>query len=127
MKSNWLYSIPAIAYAVLIFALSAIPKQEMPEMTLLRYDKLLHLAEYTIFGGLLMLAFRKQGVTKLARYYAFGVGVLYSITDEIHQLFVPGRVASVYDLIADGLGIALGIYLFNHLKLFAKWCQDELS
>lgn len=121
MSSNILYSLPAVSYAVLIFIFSSIPQEEMPKMALLNQDKLLHLVEYTVFGMLLMLAFRKQQalhIRKQAAYYAFGVGLLYAGSDEIHQLFVPGRNASVYDLMADGLGIILGIYLFYRLLRF---------
>jgi VanZ family protein len=33
---------------------------------------------------------------------------LYGITDEIHQYYVPGRVASIGDIAADCIGAFLG-------------------
>lgn len=32
----------------------------------------------------------------------------YAVTDEVHQMFVPGRSAEVYDLVADAAGAATG-------------------
>ena len=39
--------------------------------------------------------------------------LLYGISDEFHQTFIPGRTASVYDLIADGGGAALVCMLWG--------------
>ncbi len=37
------------------------------------------------------------------------VTILYGISDEFHQSFVPGRQPSWYDVLADGLGGLLGV------------------
>jgi VanZ family protein len=36
---------------------------------------------------------------------------LYGVTDELHQAFVPGRVASIGDLVADSIGAFTGSYI----------------
>lgn|SRR5699024_1155791 len=36
--------------------------------------------------------------------------VLYAISDEVHQLFVPGRSGEVGDVFIDGLGALLGVF-----------------
>lgn len=41
--------------------------------------------------------------------YALSIGIAYSISDEIHQTFVPGRGASINDILIDSIGIACGI------------------
>jgi VanZ family protein len=120
---RFFYKLPAILYAILVFWLSSIPKDELPEMMIFRFDKLLHLAEYTVFGILLMLAYstsQSRRVTERASLFALTTGILYGGTDELHQLLVPGRYASVFDLIADAIGISLGIYLFSRLNIFRK-------
>lgn len=50
---------------------------------------------------------------------------LYGITDEIHQLFVPGRSGQVKDVIIDGAGSIVGIlvYVFLNKVLESKGMQ----
>jgi len=36
------------------------------------------------------------------------ITVGYAVTDEVHQMFVPGRSADVYDLLADAAGATAG-------------------
>lgn len=48
---------------------------------------------------------------------AFGISALYSASDEIHQLFVPGRSGQISDVLLDCIGIICGI-LFTNLVFF---------
>lgn len=44
--------------------------------------------------------------------------VIYGLTDEIHQIFVPGRAFQVSDLVMDSVGSIIGIgfvYFFNNV------------
>ena len=43
--------------------------------------------------------------------FAIGLSVICGILDEWHQSFVPGRYASVVDVIFDIAGVGLGIWL----------------
>lgn len=51
---------------------------------------------------------------------AFAICALYAISDEIHQIFVDGRGASIIDWIIDCIGVLIGIsltyFLINHIK-----------
>ena len=42
--------------------------------------------------------------------------VLYAISDEIHQLFIPGRSGEVRDVLIDSTGALVGILLINIIK-----------
>ena len=52
-------------------------------------------------------------------------GVLYAVSDEIHQLFVPGRDCNIIDFSADALGIVAGVYLFTKISKYQN-LNDEL-
>jgi VanZ family protein len=39
---------------------------------------------------------------------AAAITIAYGATDEVHQMFVPGRTADVYDLMADAAGAVAG-------------------
>ena len=36
------------------------------------------------------------------------VAVAYAVTDEVHQLFVPGRSGRITDVLIDGAGAVVG-------------------
>ena len=48
----------------------------------------------------------------------FTLGFIYAVSDEIHQSFIPGRDCSAADLLADivGLSIGLSLYLWYRRK-----------
>ncbi len=50
-------------------------------------------------------------VVALPRWSAWLFAVAYALADEIHQAFVPGRTASLWDVLADALGatVAMGL------------------
>ena len=73
-------------------------------------DKVQHIVLYFGFGILLYLTFfnsKKQSFKKYAAIFAIVVGIIYGMTDEYHQSFVPGRVASTADLFANGIGLTI--------------------
>lgn len=43
---------------------------------------------------------------------AAGAAAVYAATDEIHQLFVPGRAGRFSDVCIDGAGAVLGVVVF---------------
>lgn len=53
---------------------------------------------------------------------------LYACTDELHQIFVPGRSAQFRDVLIDTLGASFGIAItYLTIKFFAKikTCSDK--
>jgi VanZ family protein len=74
------------------------------------YDKPVHLLIYTILAFLFYLSFNKTGIRKYLLLLSFLFAIVYGITDEIHQLYVPYRDASIGDVMADSIGALLGSY-----------------
>lgn len=73
-----------------------------------------HFFAYMILGILVINALRRSGIKDLRGYsFALIICVLYAISDEIHQHFVPGRGPGVKDVFIDGFGsgVGLGLYL----------------
>jgi len=46
--------------------------------------------------------------------------MLFAVSDEIHQSFVPGRTTSFMDIGLDLIGIALGLWAFKIFRVFTK-------
>lgn len=98
-------------YAALIFCLSSIPQSEFPEDILVP-DYVLHIIEYAPFGFLLIRAFKntlKNIAIKRIVVYSFIIVFAYALSDELHQLYVPGRDASMVDIVSDSIGAFIGM------------------
>ncbi|MDD5020100.1 MAG: VanZ family protein [Candidatus Omnitrophica bacterium] len=96
-------------YALLIFLASSFSGRDLPE-TFSGFDKLCHFLEYFPLGLLLMWAFRSswnRSRIHTLLTVAFVV-MLYALTDELHQFFVPGRSPDVLDGAMDVLGGVIG-------------------
>lgn len=75
--------------------------------------KIAHITEYLILGFLMFNLLKQYSVTNI--YYAIGLSILYSCTDEFHQLFISGRSGSIRDVLIDSIGILIGTYLYKLL------------
>ncbi len=80
--------------------------------------KIAHITEYLILGFLMFNLLKQYSVTNI--YYAIGLSILYSCTDEFHQLFINGRSGSIRDVLIDSIGILIGTYLYKLLFIKNK-------
>ena len=78
------------------------------------WDKLLHTIGYAGLGVLALRAFHGgfERPRLAATVYAGLTVILWGISDEIHQSFVPGRDATAWDVVADAVGFAIAAILF---------------
>lgn len=98
---------PAIAVMAVIFGFSSIPSQEMPNFGL--WDLVVKKGAHMLGYGLLALAYwYGLHFDKNRWWLVLLIAVLYALSDEYHQSFVPGRHPSWVDaLVIDGSGAAL--------------------
>jgi VanZ family protein len=86
--------------------------------------KLGHFSEYAVLALLAARAFNTSAVTALRRnwfWVSLGLVVLYALSDEYHQSFVPTRGPSVYDSLIDMAG---GL---TALLLYALWRRRKAA
>ncbi|MDQ0352748.1 VanZ family protein [Alkalibacillus filiformis] len=72
-----------------------------------------HFFVYFILGVLVINALRISGV-KLKRsvWVSILVCLLYAISDEVHQLYIPGRSGEVSDVVLDTVGASFGMLIY---------------
>jgi VanZ family protein len=83
--------------------------------------KIGHMVEYAILAALwfrTLYAGQRLSFTSSARL-ALAISVVWAITDELHQSFVPSRTASVLDVIVDSLGSTLAMLAVRHDSRFS--------
>jgi len=111
-----------IVYAGLIFlasSISTIPS-ELPEFSF--RDKIIHITEFMIFGSLIWRSAKRWNLEIKSNRFktlVFVIGAIYAASDEIHQLYVPGRNGNFYDWLADIIGLAIGLitaYIFYNKR-----------
>ncbi|HYE82842.1 MAG TPA: VanZ family protein [Clostridia bacterium] len=75
--------------------------------------KYAHFFAYLMLGILVVNALRRSGFRGIkVCVLAIGICVLYAVSDEVHQLFVPGRSGQARDVLIDSAGSAVGIGLY---------------
>jgi VanZ family protein len=101
---------PFLGALVVIFCLSS--QSDVPGARYF-WDKLLHAVGYAGLGVLALRAFHGgfERPRLAATLYAGLAVILWGVTDEFHQSFVPGRDASAWDVVADAVGFAIAVVL----------------
>ncbi|MDO8725065.1 MAG: VanZ family protein [Candidatus Methanoperedens sp.] len=83
-----------------------------------------HLVYFAGFGFVLYFTLKNspyQGLRDHACIFAVIIGTLYGASDEFHQSFVPGRHATLPDLLADSIGLIIAqTIIFIKDKLYFK-------
>ena len=101
---------PLLLALVAVFWLSSLP--QVPGAGL-AWDKLLHVVGYAGLGILALRAFH-GGLARPRPKPTLAAGIfllLWAISDEYHQSFVPGRDASGADVVADAIGFMIACAL----------------
>lgn len=117
---SWL---PVIAYSGLIWWLSSqaldIPTHRFPFR-----DKGVHFIEYGVLAFLMTHAVRRTWPrARFGLATAWWLTVALGLSDELHQAYVPGRNADIYDLLADALGAFAAVTLYGVLG--ALWGRRD--
>jgi VanZ family protein len=72
-----------------------------------------HFFAYLVLGTLMVNLLRRVGIKGFKVFFlALAICILYAISDEVHQLFVPGRGAQVKDVLIDSAGAMVGVGLY---------------
>ncbi len=101
---RWL---PPLVWMGLIFVLSAqpdLPRAPGPWLdTLLK--KTAHALVYGVLTWLYQRALRSTArASATIRAWSICLAVIYALSDEYHQAFVPGRDGNLFDVAVDGVG-----------------------
>lgn len=118
-----LYWLPAVAWMGVIFYFSGLtdPTPMIEPSPFKEYlGRALHAGEYAVltfwyvFGWTEGRLFQSNLPTNILLYSAV-MAVAYGLTDEMHQIFVPGRSFQILDLFLDAGGAVLGVIVIGKL------------
>ena len=63
-----------------------------------------------------IIFFKISTAQQLNSLIAVVLSMLFAFSDEIHQLYVPGRAFQVIDLFIDFLGVIVGVFVYTKIK-----------
>ena len=100
-----------VAWVIIIIIVSSLPG--IPTLKLhtsksdIRLDYLIHFCEYGSLAFLAYLTFTKEQFKTGSKsfFWITAVVVAFSVADEFHQKFIPGRAFNVMDIISNISGI----------------------
>ena len=108
---------------IAIFAFSSRTSNELPNFG--GWDYFVKKSAHGIGYGLLALSYLRA-LPGLNYKLSWFLAVLFSLTDEFHQSFVPGRHAALTDvLVFDNLGAM--ITLFLHYRFYGANHEKEIQ
>src|SRR3989344_5886023 len=119
---------PILIWMSVIFYLSSRKSIQVSDIYIMNFFifKFLHVMEYALLYFLVFRAFFFFGNNNLSltqiMFLAIIISVLYAVSDEIHQLFVPTREGKIRDVLIDSLGILLSfVYTKKYFHLLQKF------
>ena len=119
MRSKF-FTVLFVIWIIVILTLTSIPKLHVPLADkIFNFDKLAHLAVYAILAFLFTKMNRHKGRKQNATSLIYMM-LTIPLLDELHQIPIPGRTFSYYDILADVLGFVIIIiysYKFSKKKL----------
>ncbi len=97
-----------VAWMAMIFWLSAQPKLPNlgPDLTEIQ-DILGHFLVYAGLAFWLARAFRRTPGVRHPLLWTVVLAMLYALSDELHQAFVPNRHPDPFDILVDFLGVVV--------------------
>lgn len=107
-----------IIWSIILFTLTSYPTLHTPLDKILNIDKLYHFVAYFIFAFLFYKS-QKADPKVLSRRLTILL-VIVPLFDELHQIPIPGREFSFYDIGADILGFSVVLLLLFFKQRTAK-------
>lgn len=83
------------------------------EMLHILIRKCAHMTEYALLSITAIWAL--YGI-KRKIIFGYVIAVIYAVTDELHQLYVPGRSGNITDVFIDAFGALIGIMVYVIIK-----------
>ena len=120
-KHNKISWIITILIAIFIFYISSLSFEPTPAGGFALDTIIYHFYAFFFLCLFLLISLtRGKFKNKNLIFISIILAILYGISDEIHQLFVAGRVCAISDVLVDSIGIFLAGYLYLSVLLGRK-------
>ncbi len=95
---------PSVIVTVLIIVAVLIPGSAVPDVRIIDFDKLVHFTMFFTWAVALRYDFPRTHYLKI-----IFTGLAFSLFTELLQLLAADRSFDWYDMVADGIGLCVGL------------------
>ena len=89
--------------------------------------RIYHVMIFFLFGTFLFILIKGKKEVNIKNFaIVLTISIIYAILDEVHQLFVPGRNASIEDILTDSIGIFSSIIIYTYISKKQKESKKRL-
>lgn len=113
-----IYRILFFIWIIFIFLLSSLEETKpagIPDNLQFILRKGFHIFEFFVLNLFLLKGFSES---KKENILFSLISILFAISDEIHQFFILNRVASIFDVLIDSIGILFAYIFYNLTKKY---------
>lgn len=106
------FLLPVLLCSVTLFYLSSIPGLTPPSLGVEWQDKVYHTIAFLGYGLTVLWAsmgLRPSASRRSHIVVTVVLSIVFAVSDEIHQYFVPNREAGLDDVLADIVGVLLSL------------------
>lgn len=110
---------PFILASIGIYYFSSLPQPPFVLTSFQWQDKVLHLIAYLSYGITIAIAIHSHQSFSLNKkvMIILMLGMIYALSDEFHQSFVPGRTSEIGDILADWIGITISAIIYRRILI----------
>jgi hypothetical protein len=108
-KRKYLSLSITVIIAIIIFTISSMSFKGAAKIGII--SVIYHFLAFFWFSFFLVITLI-GGKRKKLIYIAIILAIIYAVSDEIHQIFVPYRVFSVFDILTDAAGVLFASFIY---------------
>ncbi len=121
MNSFIKYNILSILWAIVILILCLMPGKDLPHVSILNFDKLVHFSVYLLLASMMYYGWKKQNsfsslhqntlikILLITSTYGFAVEIM-------QELFTTDRHFDIFDALANSMGAVAGSFFAVYIK-----------
>jgi len=128
-KHNKLSWIITILIVIFIFYMSSLSfESRVLELKFLFKSILYHFLIFTALTGFLLISRIKGDKKRIDLIFSVvSLAILYAISDEFHQLFVPGRFFTIADILTDSAGVLFAALFYSIFSFKSEKNKKEIN
>ncbi len=125
-RAKLIFGILLILWFIASIVTSLLPSDSISIDYILGYDKLLHAIKFIFFSLILYNFLHYSNWSYSHKLMVYIPLQFYPIIDELIQIMAPGRSVSAYDILANYIGVLIGVILSILIRIFIHNKRDFL-